>query len=43
MEAEKLGAAGYLVKPFQSEQLLQTVASCLTKSKHRRRSSDPDE
>jgi two-component system chemotaxis response regulator CheY len=43
MEAEKLGAAGYLVKPFQSEQLLETIASCLRKSKHRRRSSDSDE
>ena len=31
VEAEALGAAGYLVKPFQSEQLLETVARCLTK------------
>jgi two-component system chemotaxis response regulator CheY len=29
MEAERLGAAGYLTKPFQSEQLLETVANCL--------------
>ena len=33
MEAERLGAAGYLVKPFQSEQLLETVENCLMKSK----------
>jgi DNA-binding response OmpR family regulator len=31
MEAEKLGASGYLTKPFQSEQLLETVARCLTR------------
>ncbi|TSA12647.1 MAG: response regulator [Betaproteobacteria bacterium] len=28
-EAESLRAAGYLTKPFQSEQLLQTVERCL--------------
>lgn len=31
MAAERLGAAGYLTKPFQSEQLLETVENCLTK------------
>ena len=30
MEMEKLGAAGYLAKPFQVEQLLATVDLCLT-------------
>ncbi len=35
MEAEKLGAAGYLVKPFQSEELLEAVARCLKSSSHR--------
>jgi DNA-binding response OmpR family regulator len=29
MEAEELGAAGFLIKPFQSEQLLETVERCL--------------
>jgi two-component system, chemotaxis family, chemotaxis protein CheY len=33
MEAEELGAAGYLIKPFQSEQLLETVERCLIQSK----------
>jgi DNA-binding response OmpR family regulator len=33
MEMEKLGAAGYLAKPFQVEQLLQTVDLCLLKHK----------
>lgn len=37
IEAENLGAAGYLTKPFQSEQLLETVANCLMKSKRRKR------
>ncbi len=40
MEAEKLGAAGYLVKPFQSEELLDAVARCLTRSKRRNPASD---
>lgn len=39
MEAEELGAAGYLTKPFQSEQLLETVKRCLMKSKHLGRGS----
>lgn len=42
MEAEKLGAAGYLIKPFQSEQLLETVERCLMKSKRPNRSSDSE-
>ena len=29
--AEKLGAAGYLTKPFRSQQLLEMVARCLIK------------
>ena len=33
MHTEKLGAAGYLVKPFRIEELLETVARCLTGSK----------
>ena len=33
---EKLGASGYLTKPFQVEQLLDTVDLCLTKLKGRR-------
>src|SRR5512140_3321258 len=33
MEAERLGAAGYLTKPFQSEQLLESVERCLRESK----------
>ena len=33
MEVEKLGAAGYLTKPFQLEQLLATVDLCLTSHK----------
>ena len=37
LEAEKLGAAGYLTKPFQSERLLETVERCLTESKGRGR------
>ena len=35
MEAERLGAAGYLTKPFQAEQLLESVERCLRESKHR--------
>ena len=35
-EAETLGAAGYLTKPFQGEQLLETVERCLIKSKRQR-------
>ena len=37
LQAEKLGAAGYLTKPFQSEQLLETVERCLRESKSRGR------
>ena len=33
IEAEELGAAGYLIKPFQPEQLLETVGRCLIKRK----------
>jgi two-component system chemotaxis response regulator CheY len=33
IEAQELGAAGYLVKPFQPEQLLETVGRCLTERK----------
>ncbi len=40
MEAENLGATGYLIKPFQSEELLETVASCLTKRKRPNLDSD---
>ncbi|MHB8667398.1 MAG: response regulator [Burkholderiales bacterium] len=29
MEAQELGACGYLIKPFESEQLLEAVARCL--------------
>ena len=32
--AQELGAAGYLIKPFQSEQLLETVGRCLLMSPH---------
>ncbi len=35
MEAERLGAAGYLIKPFQAEQLLETVQNCLNESGRR--------
>lgn len=42
-EAEKLGAAAYLVKPFQSEQLLEIVARCLAQGKHRKRKANPEE
>jgi DNA-binding NtrC family response regulator len=38
IEAEKVGAAGYLVKPFTSEQLLETVERCLRSE----RGSDPE-
>jgi DNA-binding response OmpR family regulator len=41
MQAEKLGAAGYLVKPFQIEQLLETVERCLMQRKGGNRSTDP--
>ena len=40
MEAETLGAAGYLTKPFQSEQLLQTVEIGLSKGKRHRQNPD---
>jgi DNA-binding response OmpR family regulator len=40
MEAEKLGAAAYLVKPFQIEQLLEAVERCLLK--RNRSNGSPD-
>ena len=43
MDSENLGAAGYLVKPFRSEQLLEIVDRCLAQSKHRKRASDSKE
>ena len=33
LQVEKLGAAGYLAKPFQLEHLLETVDLCLTSHK----------
>jgi FixJ family two-component response regulator len=42
MEAEKLGAAGFLVKPFQGEQLLETVERGLKKSNRQYRSLEAD-
>jgi two-component system chemotaxis response regulator CheY len=33
IEAQELGAAGYLIKPFQPEQLLETVGRCLMERK----------
>jgi len=33
IEAEALGAAGYLIKPFQPVQLLEAVGRCLARSK----------
>jgi DNA-binding response OmpR family regulator len=40
MEVEKLGAAGYLAKPFQLERLLETVDLCLTSHERRTRVSE---
>ena len=40
LEAEGLGAAGFLVKPFQSEQLLETIERCLMKSQGQNRGPD---
>ncbi len=40
MEAEQLGAAGDLIKPFQSERLLETVERCLMQRKPRNPGSD---
>jgi response regulator of citrate/malate metabolism len=31
MEAEELGVCGYLIKPLEIEQLLETVARCVMK------------
>ena len=41
-EAESLGAVGYLVKPFQSEQLLETVERCLAQGRHHKRQLNPE-
>ncbi len=43
LEVETLGAAGYLTKPFQSEQLLETVERCLMQHKRRNRSWDAEQ
>ena len=42
IEAQKVGAAGYLVKPFDSKQLLETVERCLMKSNRPDRGSDSE-
>jgi len=41
-EAESLGAVGYLVKPFQREQLLETVERCLAQGRHHKRQLNPE-
>ena len=40
MEAQELGADGFLIKPFQSEQLLETVERCLLQGRRQNRSPD---
>ena len=43
MDSENLGAAGYLVKPFQGEQLLETVERCLTQGSHQKGKTNSEE